>query len=101
MTEFTDNKPQLLDALNRMEATDVPSRMEDGLQLAQALTRTFRIERVRLYSDGNLPTRVNPRGDDVATVDFDLSYTVDFYRLPSAGRNMGITAFNARRAAVD
>lgn len=100
-TEFTDNKPLLLSTLNDIAVSDVPSRFEDGLQLAQALTRTFKIDRVRLYSDGNLPTRTLPTGDEVASVDFDLSYTLDFFRLPAAGRNLGITALNARRASVD
>ena len=49
LTEFTDNQPVLLAALNSIRTTDVPSRLDDGLQLAQALTRTFRIDKVRLY----------------------------------------------------
>ena len=101
LTEFTDNKPVLLAALDDIEVTDVPSRLEDGLQIAQALTRTFTIDKVRLYSDGNLPTRPDPSGQRIATVDFDLSYVLEFQQVPSAGRNMGITALNARRAAVD
>jgi hypothetical protein len=101
MTEFTDNKPLLLSALDKIEVSDVPSRFEDGLQLAQALTRTFKIDQVRLYSDGNLPTRTTPTGGEMAAVDFDLSYALDFFRLPPAGRNLGITALNGRRASVD
>ncbi len=100
-TEFTDNKPLLLSALDGIEASDVPSRFEDGLQVAQALTRTFAIDKVRLYSDGNLPTRPTPTGQHVAAVDFDLSYQLEFFQLPPAGRNMGITALNARRRSVD
>lgn len=100
-TEFTDNKPLLLSALDGIEASDVPSRFEDGLQVAQALTRTFEIDKVRLYSDGNLPTRPTPTGQQVAAVDFDLSYQLEFFQLPPAGRNMGITALNARRKSVD
>jgi Ca-activated chloride channel homolog len=101
LTEFTDNKPLLLNKLNEITATDVPSRFEDGLQLAQALTRTFKIDKVRLYSDGNLPTRTMPTGGQMAAVDFDLSYELEFFKLPPAGRNLGITALNARRASVD
>ncbi|MFO1093913.1 MAG: VWA domain-containing protein [Planctomycetaceae bacterium] len=100
-TEFTDNKPLLLSELDKLKVVDVPSRLEDGLQLAQALTRTFEIEQVRLYSDGNLPTRMSPTGGEVASVDFDLSYKLDFFKLPPAGRNIGITALNARRASVE
>lgn len=101
LTEFTDNQPVLLSALDEIEVTDVPSRLEDGLQVAQALTRTFTVEKVLLYSDGNLPTRPDPSGQRIATVDFDLSYQLEFRQVPRAGRNMGITALNARRAAVD
>ena len=100
-TEFTDNKPLLLSALDGITASDVPSRFEDGLQVAQALTRSFEIDKVRLYSDGNLPTRPTPTGQQVAAVDFDLSYQLEFFQLPPAGRNMGITALNARRRSVD
>lgn len=100
-TEFTDNKPLLLQALDGIEVTDVPSRFEDGLQVAQALTRTFPIDKVRLYSDGNLPTRPTPTGEQIAAVDFDLSYELEFFQLPGGGRNMGITALNARRKSVD
>ena len=101
LTEFTDNKPVLLDELDKLEVTEVPSRLEDGLQLAQALTRTFAIDKVRLYSDGNLPTRPNSQGEPLAIVDFDLSYDLEFYQIPAAGANIGISALNARRASVD
>jgi hypothetical protein len=101
LTEFTDNQPVLLAALNSITTTDVPSRLDDGLQLAQALTRTFRIDKVRLYSDGNLPTRPDPSGKPMAVVDFDLSFDLDFHQIPGAGANLGITALNTRRAAVD
>jgi hypothetical protein len=83
LTEFTDNKPLLLSALDKIDVSDVPSRFEDGLQLAQALTRTFQIDKVRLYSDGNLPTRTMPTGGEMAAVDFDLSYDLEFFRLES------------------
>jgi hypothetical protein len=101
LTDFTDNKPVLLNALDRIEATDVPSKLEDGLQLAQALSRTFLIDKVRLYSDGNLPTRPDPHGRPIAVVDFDLPFEMDFHQLDPAGANIGITAFNARRATVE
>lgn len=101
LTEFTDNKPVLLDELNKLAVSEVPSRLEDGLQLAQALTRTFDIDTVRLYSDGNLPTRPSAQGEPLAIIDFDLSYDLEFHQLPGAGANIGITALNARRASVD
>ncbi|MCA9079815.1 MAG: BatA and WFA domain-containing protein [Planctomycetaceae bacterium] len=103
ITDFTDNKVLLRTALADLQVSDVPSRLDDGLRLAQALTRSApQIESVRLYSDGNLPTKVNPStGKEVAAVDFDLSFPVDFFQMESAGANMGITAFNARRSTTE
>ena len=101
LTEFTDNKPLLLSELDKLDVSEVPSRLEDGLQLAQALTRTFAIDKVRLYSDGNLPTRPNSQGVPLAIIDFDLSYDLDFIQIPGAGANIGISALNARRGSVD
>lgn len=101
LTEFTDNKPLLISELNKIEVTDVPSKLEDGLQLAQALSRTFAIDTIRLYTDGNLPTRPDPQGRPMAVVDFDLPFEVEFHQIDPGGANIGITAFNARRASVD
>jgi Ca-activated chloride channel homolog len=130
LTDFTDNKTVLRDALRRLQVEDARGRLEDGLRLAQALSRTLQIERVRFYSDGNLPTKPNPTtGEPMALVDFDLPFPVDFFKIPSrgssgatvplesenrsgsseqtarggpaAGNNIGITAFNARRATID
>ena len=102
LTEFTDNKPVLRQALSEIQVQDVPSRLEDGLRLAQALSRTQAIERVRFYSDGNLPTRPNPvTGEPFASVDIDLPFQIDFFQIPAAGANVGITSLNARRASAD
>lgn len=102
LTEFTDNKSILREALRRLHVEDVPSRIEEGLRLTQALARTLEIERVRLYTDGNLPTKPHPAtGEPLAVVDFDLPFPVDFFQIPPAGGNIGITAFNARRGAID
>ncbi|MCA8998344.1 MAG: BatA and WFA domain-containing protein [Planctomycetaceae bacterium] len=99
LTDFTDNKPVLREALESIEIVDVPSKIEDGLRLSQALARTHEIEKIRFYSDGNLPTRINPAtGKPMAAVNFDLPFAVDFFQMPAAGNNMGITALNARRA---
>ncbi len=101
MTEFTDNKRVLLDALDSIQVADVPSRPEEGLQLAQALARTFEISTVRFYSDGNLPTRPNPSGQPIAVVDFDLPFDLQFHKLDEPAANIGITAFNARKSGED
>lgn len=102
LTEFTDNKPLLRKALDDLRVDDVPSRVADGLRLAQALSRTHNIERVRLYSDGNLPTKPNPAtGFPMAEIDFDLTFPVDFFQIDPVRNNIGITAFNARRSSAD
>jgi hypothetical protein len=56
--------------------------------MTQALARTVPIETVVLFTDGNVP----------AQVDFELPFQLQFQRLPPAGRNIGITALNARRS---
>lgn len=102
LTEFTDNKQVLRNALDQLTVQDVPSRVVDGLRLAQALSRTQEIKTVRLYSDGNLPTQPNPAtGKPMAQVDFDLPFSVDFFQIDPPGNNMGITALNARRSTPD
>ncbi len=87
LTEFTDNKRILRDALEQLEVSQVASRLEDGLRMSQAMARTVAVETVVLYTDGNVP----------ATIDFELPFQLNFQKLPPAGRNIGITALNARR----
>jgi hypothetical protein len=93
LTDFTDNKRILHDALNKIEVADVPSRIEDALRMTEALVRTgtAQINNVLLFSDGNLPENV----------DFELSFQVNYQQLPPATKNVGITALNARRARAD
>ncbi len=87
LTDFTDNQRVLRDALDQLEVSQVASRLEDALRMTQAMARTVAIETVVLYTDGNVP------GD----VDFELPFQLNFQKLPPAGRNIGITALNARR----
>jgi Ca-activated chloride channel family protein len=88
ITEFTDNQRVLRAALDQLEVAQVASRLEDGLRMTQAMSRTVPIEKVVLYTDGNVP----------ATIDFELPFQLNFQKLPAAGRNLGITALNARRS---
>jgi len=90
LTEFTDNKRVLHEALDRLQVTPVASRLEDALRMTQALARTVAIETVVLYTDGNVPPEV----------DFELPYQLNFQKLPPAGPNIGITAANARRSGT-
>ncbi|HVJ68412.1 MAG TPA: BatA and WFA domain-containing protein [Caulifigura sp.] len=101
LTEFTNNRTVLNDAMQSLAVSDLPSKVEDSLRLAQALTKTNAVSSVRLYSDGNVPTRPDPAtGKPQAIVDFDLPFKLDFQQIPAKGANIGITAFNARRAST-
>jgi hypothetical protein len=88
MTGFTDNKRILIDALDQLAVTDVPSNPEDALRMAQAISSREPFEEVLLLSDGNFPERT----------DFELSFTLDYERLPAGGPNLAITSMNARRS---
>lgn len=88
LTEFTDNRRVLEAALEKLVVHDVPSRIEDALQMTQALARSTPIETVVVYSDGNFPQQVN----------FDLPFEINYQKLDPAGPNVGITEFNARQS---
>lgn len=90
LTEFTDNRRVLLDALEKVTVRDVPSRLDDGLRMTQALARTVPIDRVLIYSDGNFPERIN----------FELPFQLGFQQIEAAGSNVGITAFNAQQTTA-
>jgi Ca-activated chloride channel family protein len=87
LTEFTDNRRVLEAAMDRLVVHDVPNKIEDALQMTQALARSVPIETVVVYSDGNFPQQVN----------FDLPFEINYQKLDPAGPNVGITEFNARQ----
>ncbi len=87
MTDFTDNKRILKQSLAALQVDDVQSKLEDAFRMTQALSRTQPIKTVLFYSDGNFPQEVN----------FDLPFDLNYQMLPSAGANVGITSFNARK----
>lgn len=88
LTDFTDNKRLLREALAQLQVNHVSSRLEDGFRLAQALSRAFPIDSVMLLSDGNVP----------ADVEFELPFKLNYQRLDYGGPNAGIVDFNARRS---
>jgi hypothetical protein len=88
ITDFTNSQTELRDALARLEVEDVPGDLDEALRLAQALARTAPFDRVWLLSDGNFPARTP----------LQLSFALDFQRLPPGGSNFGITHCNARRS---
>jgi hypothetical protein len=89
-TGFTNNKRLLRDALEQIQAEDVPSDLEQALRLVQAMGRSEPFDEALLFSDGNFPARVN----------FDLSFKLNYQRLTRAGPNFGITALSAQRSAT-
>jgi Ca-activated chloride channel homolog len=91
LTDFTDNKRILKEALAKLEVVPVPSQTIDALRMSQALSRTVPIERVLLISDGNVP----------AEADFELPFELVFEQVPRGGTNMGITSLNARRSGTE
>lgn len=88
LTDFTDNKRRLHEAVDRLEIAPVESNLLDGLRVAQALAQTRSVKKVMLLTDGNVPS----------SIPFDLPFSLSFQRLDPAGPNLGITQLNARRA---
>lgn len=88
VTDFTNNKRVLRDDLADIEVVDVPSKLEEALRMTQAMSRTVDFDDVLLISDGNVPADAN----------FELSFKLTYQKLDPAGKNIGITALNARRA---
>ena len=86
-TGFTNNKRLLRSALADIRVDDVPSDIEEALQIVQALALTNSFGRVLLLSDGNFPNWTG----------LELSFELDYQRLPAAGPNLGVISLNARR----
>jgi hypothetical protein len=89
LTGFTNNRRELREALDALAIEDVTGELDEALRMAQALARNSAFEKVLLFSDGNFPARTN----------FELSFQIDFQRLPEGGPNYGIVGCNARRSA--
>lgn len=88
LTPFTDNQRVLREAVDGLKISDVPSRIEDGLRMVEAMGRNDPVARAVMITDGNIP----------AQVDFNLSFELDYERIrPSPISNIGITAFNGQR----
>ncbi len=90
LTGFTDDIRALRAALDAVRVEDVPGSVEDALRLAQALNRTTPFGETLVFSDGNFPAQAN----------FDLSFKLNYQRLPPGGANLGLVACNARRPAA-
>ncbi len=91
VTDFTDNKRVLREALKNLTTTDVPGRLDEAMRMSVALARSEPIESVLVFSDGNFPQKV----------DFELPFAVNYQQISAGGTNIGITEFNARRSEAD
>jgi hypothetical protein len=91
LTEFTDDRRVLTRALSTLQPSHLPAQLDDVLRMAAAYTRTFDIDRVRIMTDGNLPTQV----------DFELPFSLDVKRVAAGSGNIGITEMSARRTTTD
>lgn len=87
LTGFTDDRQELNDALSHLAVEQVPSSLDNALELAQGLWRNGGFSRLELVSDGNLPSQV----------DADLSFHIDYAPMDLPAPNAGITACDARR----
>ncbi|NQU39783.1 MAG: VWA domain-containing protein [Lentisphaerae bacterium] len=87
LTDFSDNKRELIEALATLTVQDVESHLDDALTMAQALGRATPIEEVLLLSDGNIPSSSS----------IELPFTLTFERMEPAGANAGITSLRAVR----
>lgn len=90
VTDFSNNKRVLRDGLNDITVTDIPSKIEEALRMTQAMARRVEIDNVLLLTDGNFPTEAN----------FELPFELTYQKIDPGGKNIGITALNARRAGA-
>ena len=85
-TDFTNNRRVLHEALDSLRVEDVPSDLEEAMQVVQALLRQAAFDEVVVISDGNVPPRVD------AELSFDINYQLVGEDVP----NIGVCALNAR-----
>ncbi len=91
LTEFTNDRRQLLTALDQIQPADLPARLDDVLRMTAAYTTSFPIDRVTVLTDGNLEEKV----------DFELPFNLNVVRVGSPAPNLGITELSARRSGAD
>lgn len=91
ISEFTNDETLLLRALQEIKPTHRASSLAEVLRMADAYSRTARIERVIVVTDRNL------RGQP----DLELPFDVEFDVVSGGGPNAGITEFNARRSTSE
>ena len=88
MKDFSNNRRELLDALDTIEVEEVEGDIEDGLRMARALGRAHTVAEVLLLSDGNIPLNSA----------MELPFMLTFERIEPKGDNIGITSLRAIRS---
>lgn len=91
LTEFTNDRRQLLKALEEIQPTDLPAKLDDVLRMTAAYTTSFPIDRVTVLTDGNLQEKV----------EFELPFNLNIVRIGAPADNLGITELSARRSGAD
>jgi len=91
LTEFTHDDHLLERALDKLQPTQLPGRLDDVLRVVAGYGKTHPIENVVVISDGNLAD----------TIDFDLPFELDVRNVDPGGPNIGITELNARRTGPE
>ena len=87
LTDFTNNKRVLFDALDRIKVWDVESGVEDALRMVNAMGQRHKFKRALMYTDGNVPGEVA----------MALSFKLDIHKLENGGQNVGVSTLSARR----
>jgi len=91
LTEFTHDEHQLKRALEKLQPTDLPGRLDDVLRVAAAYSRAYPIDQAIVITDGNVSD----------TIDFELPFDLDVRKVDPGGPNVGITEMNARRTGPE
>ena len=91
LTDFTDNKRVLREALAGVRTEAVTSELEGALRITQALGQRTEFDRAMMYTDGNVPARV----------DFPLGFELMLQKVGPPGPNVAIAALSARRSTAE
>ena len=89
---MTANARKLEQAVDELGVHDLPSNLLSALRMAEAISKRGALEKVKVFTDGNLPVQVP----------FDLSFALEMVNLAHDNSvNAGITALSARRAGPE
>jgi len=89
VSPFTSDRRALAAAVNSLQCTDAPTRLDDALRLADALCTRKRSAQIVVLSDGAFPPLQTPLVSKAR---------LTFARLGQRSHNLAITALGARRS---